>query len=355
MEFARAGGCGDVGEELAILIVQHNVRQHGSIAGIAGAEINVEESVVIDVAEVGAHGHEDAIESDISGDVAKLSVAKILVELERLGIGGKAEVAADRFIDRNVVAGHKQVGPAIVVIIEEPRGETLPRFLHAGLKSDVGKGSVVIVVVEEIVSVQIGNVKINIAVVIVIARNHALGEGGAIDAGGMGDVFERAIAFVAEEMAGSIFVTDEQIEIAVVVNVGPDPGLRLHGQVEAAGCGYVGEGSITIVAQQRWALGKFPRATQDEDVETSVIVIIRLDEVQAAELIGKAGLRGVIGKGSIAIIVEIMHGGALAEIGGDDVEQTMAFKVVDDEAARHRVKVDAGGGSNVDEAADVFG
>ena len=95
----------------------------------------------------------------------------------------------------------------------------------------------------------------------------------------MRDVFERAVTFVAVEMAGTIFIADEQIEIAVVVNVGPDSGLRLHGQIEAAGRGYVGEGAVTIVAQQRGALRKFPGATQDEDVETSVIVVISLDKV----------------------------------------------------------------------------
>ena len=355
MEFARARGRGDVGKKLALLIVQQDVGQHGRVAGIAGAEINVEVSVVVDVAEVCAHGHEDAIETDFGGDIAKLAVAKILVELERLGIGRKAEIAADRFIDRNVVAGHKQIGPAVIVIVEKPCGETLPWLLHASLQGDVSKSSVVIVVIKKIVAVEIGNVKIDIAVVIVIGRNDALGESGAIDAGGMRDVFERAVAFVAEEMAGPVFVADEQIEIAVVINVGPDSGLRLHGQVEAAGCGYVGESAVAIVAQQRGALGKFPGATQDEDVETAVIVVIRLDEVQAAELVGKAGLCGAIGESSVAVVVEIMHRRALPVIGGDDVEQAVAFEIVDDEAAGHGVEVDAGGGSDVDEAADILG
>src|SRR5580704_4624105 len=355
MELAGARGRRHVREELTFFVVQQDVGQHGSIAGIAGAEINIEITVVVDVAEVRAHGHEDAIETDFRGDIAKRAVAKIFVELERLRVRGEAEIGTHGFVDRNVVAGHKQVGPTVIVVIEKPGGEALPRFLHSGLKRNIGKGSVVIVVIKRIVAVEIGDVEINIAVVIVIARNHAFGEGDAIDPGGMRDVFEGAVALVAIEMAGSILVAHEKIEIAVVINVGPNAGLRLQGQVKPAGCGHVGESAVAIVAQQRRTLGKFPGATQDEDVETSVIVVIGLDKVQTAKLVGEAGLRSVIGESSVAVVMEIMHGGALAEIGGDNVEQAIASKVVDDEAARHGVQVDAGGGGDVNETADILG
>ena len=52
VQFAGSGGGGYIGEEFPLLIVQQHVRQHGGVAGISGAQIDVEISVVIDVAEI---------------------------------------------------------------------------------------------------------------------------------------------------------------------------------------------------------------------------------------------------------------------------------------------------------------
>ena len=41
------------------------------------------------------------------------------------------------------------------------------------------------------------------------------------------DVFERAVAPVPKQLRGGVFVADEEINPAVVVDVGPDGGLLL--------------------------------------------------------------------------------------------------------------------------------
>jgi len=59
---------------------------------------------------------------------------------------------------------------------------------------------------------------------------------------------------------------NEQIEQAVVVDVGPDRGLRGDGKRQAGGFGHVGKGAVQLLRSRNCA---WPAATaaQDKDVE----------------------------------------------------------------------------------------
>ena len=126
----------------------------------------------------------------------KPAIAHILVELHGLRIGRETKVAADRLVDGHIVAGDEQVGPAIIVVIEEPCRETLPRFLHTSLKGDIGKRAVVIVVIKKVVAIEIGNVEINIAIIVIVGRNYRFGVGGAVNSSSMRNVFEGAVSLI---------------------------------------------------------------------------------------------------------------------------------------------------------------
>ena len=52
----------------------------------------------------------------------------------------KAQISADGLFDRHVIAGDEQIGPAIVVIVEKPGGETGQGLLDACLLCDLGEG-----------------------------------------------------------------------------------------------------------------------------------------------------------------------------------------------------------------------
>src|SRR5271156_4867467 len=171
----------------------------------------------------------------LRGDVAESAVSYIAIELQRLGVRREPEVAAQSLFGGDIVARDEQIGEAVVVVIEKTGGEALPRFLHAGLGGHVGESAVMIIVVKKIVAVQIGDVEINVAVTVVISGDHALGEGHAINSGGMGDVFERAIAVVVKQLCGAFFATNKKIEIAVVVNIGPHGGLGAGGGFRESG------------------------------------------------------------------------------------------------------------------------
>src|SRR5271169_1285487 len=161
----------------------------------------------------------------LGSDVAEGAIAHIAIQLQRFGVWRQAEIATQRLLGRNVVAGDEKIGKPVVVVVEKPGRETLPGFLHASFGGDVGESAVVIVVIEKIVAVEIRDVEIHVTVVVEISRDDAFGERDLIDAGGMRDVFERAVALVAKELAGAVLVADKKIEEAVVVDVGPDSRL----------------------------------------------------------------------------------------------------------------------------------
>ena len=105
------------------------------------------------------------------------------------------------------------------------------------------------------------------------------------------------------------------------------------GRRQAAGGGDVGERAVAVVAQQRLALRQLPAAAQHQDVEAAVVVVVGLHDVQAAELIGQAGLRRPLGERAVAVAAEELHRLAAVEARRHDVEPAVVVEVVDDHAA----------------------
>ena len=73
------------------------------------------------------------------------------------------------------------------------------------------------------------------------------------DTGVEGDLFEVAVAIVAVEVVRLAIVGDEEVELAIVVEVGPDGGEteEVLGIVDAGGFGDLGEGAVAVVAVER--------------------------------------------------------------------------------------------------------
>ena len=142
----------------------------------------------------------------------------------------------------------------------------------AHLVADVGKVGVAFVAIERLVIVGEGGVEdVELAVVLVVADGDAHGGGlaaGLIEriARGVAHIFKGAVAFVEIKIIGRGVVADEQIGLAVVVDV-------------------------------------------DEDRAQAVV----------AGLVGHAGLLADVGKSAVAVVVEEMIGLALqaARAAGD--------------------------------------
>src|SRR6202041_698959 len=104
----------------AVLVVKHYVGQRGGKRRITTAHVNIEVSIVVYVSEVEAHRHEDTIQIDIGGDILKLTVPEVSVQLQGFPFAGKPHVASRNFFDGKKVRGDKEVGLTVVVVIEEP-------------------------------------------------------------------------------------------------------------------------------------------------------------------------------------------------------------------------------------------
>ena len=289
-----AGGSGHVRERAALAVAEHHVGHERGIGGRARAEIEVQEAVVVEVAEVRAHGRDHALEAHRPRHVLE-PAPRVAVELHALGLGGQAQVEARHLRDRRHEAGHEEVEPAVVVVVPEPGREAHDRPLHAELARALAEGAVALVVIEEVLAPEVRHVQVRPAVAVVIAPGRALGEGLGVDAGRVGDVLEGAVPTVAEERGRALFVADEEVEPAVVVVIGPDRGMgATDGAAEARLGGDVGERPVAVVAQQGVAHRELPAAAHHEEVEPAVVVVVGLHDVDAADVAAQAGRRRAV-------------------------------------------------------------
>src|ERR1700727_910489 len=96
------------------------------------------------------------------------------------------------------VTGNEEVEEAIVVVIAPGRARRPAAESDSGLFRDVGKRTVMIVVVEAVLA-EIGNVNVGPAVVIEIAHHHAKAPALVSDSGLIGYVGEGAIVIIVEQ------------------------------------------------------------------------------------------------------------------------------------------------------------
>ncbi len=120
--------------------------------------------------------------------------------------GGRPMIAADDFGDRRHEAGHEQVEPAVVVVVEEPGRKAHERQVDAQRLRDLVECPVLAVVEQEVASGVVRDVQVGEPVVVVVAPGRALGERGARHAGGRADLAERAVALVVVQRARRLLV-----------------------------------------------------------------------------------------------------------------------------------------------------
>src|ERR1039458_4018094 len=99
------------------------------------------------------------------------------------------------------VVGNEEVEAAVAVIIDEGAACVPARAFarHAGLLADIGKGSIPVVVIEDILAV-VGDEEIVPAIVVVVADANPLSPAGVGEPSFCGHVGESAITIVPEQM-----------------------------------------------------------------------------------------------------------------------------------------------------------
>ncbi len=79
VQLARAGRSRDVHKGFSLLVPQQHIGEQRGIRRISRAEIDIRITVVVHVAEVGPHGHEDLVQPGLFGHVLESPVSQVPV------------------------------------------------------------------------------------------------------------------------------------------------------------------------------------------------------------------------------------------------------------------------------------
>ncbi len=106
-----------------------------------------------------------------------------MVQTRAFPAGRATELAENDLREGCPRTGDEDVQPAIVVVVPEPAGEAGAGLGHAEPIGDIGECGVAVIVVEPIILVQIRDVEVGPAIVVVVAPSDALGESVVADPG----------------------------------------------------------------------------------------------------------------------------------------------------------------------------
>ena len=203
-------------------------------------------------------------------------------------------------------------------------------------------------------------VEVDPAVVVVVAPGGALDEAHLVQADRRGDLGERAVPVVAEQLAGmerhARLVRDEQVDQPVVVEVAP-AGARGRMEAEQARrLGHVLEGPVSTVPERRVrVLPRLPQpgTAHHVDVAPAVVVEVRVRHVEAAELSLQPSLGRAVPEGAVPLVpveAQLVRG---APGGRQQVQVAVVVQVLHHDAAGERGVSDADQAPHVDETLEL--
>ena len=240
MQVAQTGRGGDVVKALAPHVPEDAIGQQSLIGGLAGSEVHVQPAVIVQVAKVSTHGEHGAVQVQGGGHVGKGAVVVVAVQVGHFGIGSVACLEVSNILHgAGRVAGGEDVGPAVVVEVEEPRGKGVVGVAQAGLPGHVGERPMrgvrtAVVAVQAVLAFADGDVDVRPAVVVVVPPCNAFDEALLGKPGLACNVGKGAVGVLVEELggevllrAGVVLVADEQVQPAVIIEV--REGCRLCG------------------------------------------------------------------------------------------------------------------------------
>ena len=242
----------------------------------------------------------------VSGGVAGVFEGSVaLVEVEVVGGG---------------VVAYEEVGAAVVIDVDEERGEAVVGGFvgDTGFEADVFEGAVAFVA-EEVVGFSLEAMG---------AAHDADSAEGAEAVGGIGCALGGGVGEVVVDVAG-----DEEVELAVAAVVSPGGSGGPVAKLDSGLLGNVGEGSVMVVVVE----AVFAEVG-DVDVGVAVVVVVGDGGSEAPAVVGDSGFGGDVGEGSVVVVVEEggVGGGGLAGHGFvgaavDEVDVEPAVVVVVEE------------------------
>jgi len=132
-----------------------------------------------------------------------------------------------------------------------------------------------VIEVELIRQLAVALVEVEVAVVVDVAERRPLAPARVVQVGGRGNVRELPVAFVAEELVLADIVRKEQVEPAVVVDVGPHRAQAPVRVVEPGLAADLGERPVVVVAVHQVRFAGRVAPAHDVEVLPAVAVDIR--------------------------------------------------------------------------------
>src|SRR5207247_4410494 len=114
LQVSRAGRGRNVGKTLAANIFEHAVGDQHVNAGVAGAQVEVEIAVVVEVGEVAAHGGEDPVHPRLCANVLEALAAQVAVYPRNVRVAwGFTLNVQNQVLEGGLITGREDVQPAI--------------------------------------------------------------------------------------------------------------------------------------------------------------------------------------------------------------------------------------------------
>src|SRR5438445_8380528 len=123
-----AGG-GHVLKKLPFRIAIHAFGSERGKLRVARAEVEIQPSVIVQIAEIAAHGQKDMVQMRRGGHVGESAVVVVVIKFGLCALVRQAEIIGGDIPDvLNEVTGDKNVLPPVIVVVEEPGGKAVLGF-----------------------------------------------------------------------------------------------------------------------------------------------------------------------------------------------------------------------------------
>ena len=92
LQVAEAPGGRYVLKDDAAVVAKHAVRQERLVRAFSGSQVEIKPAVIVEIAEVGAHGKDGAIEVDLCRHILKSAIVVVTIKAGSLGVVGMADL-----------------------------------------------------------------------------------------------------------------------------------------------------------------------------------------------------------------------------------------------------------------------
>ena len=274
----------------------------------ARRQIDVKVTIAVDIAEVGTHRAKRLEKPGFLGDVRKRAIA--VVAIQHLPISRVHRLASElRQDERRVATGIRDENIQIgIVIVVQKKGDKRIGDVqaHAGSLRNVGERPITVILIKHILLRVVDNVKIDVAIVIVIAPRCAKRTPGIRNACCFSYIGERAIAVVPiKHICCTITdnaVRDVDIEVTIVIVIGPSGTETTLRRAHPRFPRHIGERPIAVVSIERVVRCPRPAAACDIDIGVAVVIVIGKERTPAASRVCETSLLGDVRERSIAVI-----------------------------------------------------